>query len=506
MVNETPSPSPNPNKPVAPDDPKGIEENQAETIVVVDPKDPPPTEAEETLSAEAAALKAEVAAEAIVDVAIHEAQRDIIAERAELSRLSAAVRDATAAEVPNPGIRELEDTDPRVVPVPVGVTRKLTMEDFYGTGQLINESLIIETARDMKIEPEVLIAFTTVESPKGPFMPDGRPWILYEAHVFARNCKPKGKYNESHPNLSSKGWNRSLYGRAGDWQYQRLLKAMQLDQRAALMACSWGAWQVLGENYADLGFKTVEDFVLFNVQSQANQFECFIRELRSKKGLVPALQSKDWPTIAYLYNGSGYRANNYDVKMAKAYEELVSHSLRRGAQGPKVVTLQKLLNLHGANPPVKVDGWFGVGTDTAVRDLQAKWGIVIDGVVGPQTYERLAAQRIDDEPIVTSKRAAAAAVAVGTGTASVAKGVVDLNDNVAAVKSIYTLEQLKELNDTTLATKEVIGTAKNAAEQVVGVQQSASWALILVGIVVLGIAAFIVWTKFVDKKKAQGVE
>jgi hypothetical protein len=32
-----------------------------------------------------------------------------------------------------------------------------------------------------------------------------------------------------------------------------------------------------------------------------------------------ALKSHDWSTFARLYNGAGYAANHYDVKIAQAY-------------------------------------------------------------------------------------------------------------------------------------------------------------------------------------------
>ena len=33
------------------------------------------------------------------------------------------------------------------------------------------------------------------------------------------------------------------------------------------------------------------------------------------------MQQKNWARIAYLYNGSGYKANKYDTKLAAAYNK-----------------------------------------------------------------------------------------------------------------------------------------------------------------------------------------
>ncbi len=384
-----------------------------------------------------------------------------------------------------------------------GITRALGLQDFVGEGTRITEKQIFDAARRIGVEPELLLAFTKVESPKGPYLPDGRPTILFEAHVFSRNTKPAHKYDDSHPTISSRTWNAALYGKGGTNQYTRLMKAMALDPRAALMACSWGSWQVLGENYEQLGFKTVQDLVLFCVQSEVNQFEVFLRFVKTKKGLLAALQSRDYDEIAYLYNGSGYRKNKYDEKIEAEYNALTSNVLRRGSQGTKVVTLQKLLNLHGATPAIKVDGWFGAATDAAVRDLQSKWGLVIDGVVGPETFERLAAERLptpDENPLL-SKRILGAAVTGTVGAGAVAEGASSLQQATQAAREVATLDRLKELNETTAVTKEVIGTARDAAQHVVGAHEGTSAMLILVGVIVIAIACFFAWTKYIDHKK-----
>lgn len=66
---------------------------------------------------------------------------------------------------------------------------------------------------------------------------------------------------------------------------------------------------------------------------------------------------------------------------------------KKGVLDPKdvdeVKVLQELLNIHGAKPPLKVDGKFGDGTEEAVIEFQRREGIKADGVVGDETKERL---------------------------------------------------------------------------------------------------------------------
>jgi hypothetical protein len=61
--------------------------------------------------------------------------------------------------------------------------------------------------------------------------------------------------------------------------------------------------------------------------------------------------------------------------------------LRQGANGPGVVALQKALAAHGY--AVHPDGEFGPATHRAVRQFQAAAMLVSDGIVGPNTWDRL---------------------------------------------------------------------------------------------------------------------
>lgn len=62
-------------------------------------------------------------------------------------------------------------------------------------------------------------------------------------------------------------------------------------------------------------------------------------------------------------------------------------SVRQGAGGPDVVTVQYLLRQHGHGIPA--DGDFGPVTASAVTAFQSARGLVADGTVGSQTWPRL---------------------------------------------------------------------------------------------------------------------
>lgn len=62
--------------------------------------------------------------------------------------------------------------------------------------------------------------------------------------------------------------------------------------------------------------------------------------------------------------------------------------LQRGSSGAAVVTLQQVLKNTG-DFSIEVNGTFGPKTDTAVRAFQKRKGLVIDGIVGPNTWRAL---------------------------------------------------------------------------------------------------------------------
>lgn len=62
-------------------------------------------------------------------------------------------------------------------------------------------------------------------------------------------------------------------------------------------------------------------------------------------------------------------------------------TIRRGASGRAVVSAQNRLNSHTFK--VGIDGKFGPGTESVVKNFQSKYGLAVDGIVGPATWKAL---------------------------------------------------------------------------------------------------------------------
>ncbi len=108
------------------------------------------------------------------------------------------------------------------------------------------------------------------------------------------------------------------YAAASDANYRRLAKAYQLDKEAALKACSWGRFQVLGENFKAVGFDSPRAMVDAHVKGSKGHLQAFIGYVKSKR-LQKAMKDKDWVSIARGYNGKGYAKFKYDKRIRDEY-------------------------------------------------------------------------------------------------------------------------------------------------------------------------------------------
>lgn len=150
------------------------------------------------------------------------------------------------------------------------------------------------------------------------------PKILFEAHKFDELTG--GRFRASHPNLSSAKWNRALYV-GGQAEWGRLHRAMLLDRAAALKSASYGRYQIMGFNHRLAGYATVEAFVEAMKESELAQLEAFVAFIVNS-GLGDELRQisnvhADCVPFARGYNGKGYAANSYHVKIARAHKKWV---------------------------------------------------------------------------------------------------------------------------------------------------------------------------------------
>jgi hypothetical protein len=189
---------------------------------------------------------------------------------------------------------------------------KLTDVDFEAAAKLL------------KCDVPAIKAVAEVESSGDGFLSDGRVKILFEGHQFYKYTK--GKYAASHPTICYKKWTTKFYTKGpnadvrGAGELARLAEAMALDKRAALLSASYGKFQIMGFNFAIVGFVTVEDFYKAMQVSEAEQLLAFCNYVKGN-AIDDELRAHNWAGFAFRYNGAEYKKNKYDTKLANAYKK-----------------------------------------------------------------------------------------------------------------------------------------------------------------------------------------
>lgn len=205
----------------------------------------------------------------------------------------------------------------------------------------------------------------TVETRGCGFLPDRRPKILFERHVFSNETG--GRFDRSHADISNK--KAGGYGKGGAPQYERLARAMGLDRAAALRSASWGLAQVMGFNAGNAGFADVNDMVAQMTVHENVHLRAMVKFIQNK-GIAKALRNHDWATFAFRYNGAGFKKNRYDIKLAAAF-----HQHSSGIVPDLIVRAAQMYLMYLDFDPGPVDGDMGTRTRSAMNEFQEANGL-----------------------------------------------------------------------------------------------------------------------------------
>jgi hypothetical protein len=186
--------------------------------------------------------------------------------------------------------------------------------------QFLSEQDFIDFAKKYDLEVAAIKAVHEVESAGRGFL-NGKVKILFEGHIFwkeliKRQVDPRKVLPGNEDVVQEKYIPRNPSYRLD--QHYRLNKAAKINAEAAYSSASYGLFQIMGFHYQKLGFPTAKAFVDFLSVNEANQMEVFGRFIAANN-LIKPLQSHNWAKFALGYNGSAYKTNKYDTKLATAY-------------------------------------------------------------------------------------------------------------------------------------------------------------------------------------------
>jgi hypothetical protein len=250
--------------------------------------------------------------------------------------------------------------------------------EFSGRSLPLSLTGLVKTEVSLRAKVPEIWTVLAVETSGCGFLPDRRPPILYERHIFSRLTG--GRFNDGDISDPTPGG----YGPSGAPQYDRLARAIALDRNAALQSASWGLAQIMGMNFHLAGFDGVEDMVAALCDAEDSQLLAFAAFLKSSK-LDSSLQTHDWTSLARGYNGPNFAVNQYDVKLRNQFQKFSAGPL------PDLTTraAQLYLTFRGFDPG-PVDGVQGSRTRDALNQFQQTRGLAVTGIADPATLAALA--------------------------------------------------------------------------------------------------------------------
>jgi len=219
--------------------------------------------------------------------------------------------------------------------------------NFTGKANPLSQQGLETACQLLCTGPAEIWTLLTVETKGCGYLPDRRPVILFERHIFHKQTG--GAHGSPEPG--------GYLG--GAKEYDRLEEAMALDPHAALNSASWGIGQVMGFNSKLAGFPSVKSMVEAMISDEDAQLIAVAHYLRAEK-LDRFLAAHQWEAFAMGYNGPKYKENNYDTKLAAAYAAFSTGPLPQ----IEVRQAQMLLTFLGFNPG-SIDGIPGKLTTAA---------------------------------------------------------------------------------------------------------------------------------------------
>lgn len=192
------------------------------------------------------------------------------------------------------------------------------------TSKMLKQADIERAAEALEVNVAAVMAVNLVESAGSGFV-DHRPAILFERHVFRRRLLKHGMKKDEVSRLT-KMHHQIINTRPGGYiggagEYNKLQRAKRIHHDAALEACSWGAFQIMGYHWQLMGYESVQDYVAQMLTGESAHLDALVRFIKADTGLHKALKSRKWAEFAKRYNGPSYAQNLYDVKLARAYKQ-----------------------------------------------------------------------------------------------------------------------------------------------------------------------------------------
>jgi hypothetical protein len=187
--------------------------------------------------------------------------------------------------------------------------------NFKGKAKRLDDIDLPMVGQMIGVGEDEVHAVLDVESAGSGFDKQGRPKMLFEPHIFWRELGPGPKRDKAAAQgLAYPRWKRDYPADS----YPRLLKAIAIDEEAAMRSASWGLPQLMGFNCKLAGYPKAKAMVEAFLDDEETHLAAMIRFIKAT-GLDDELRRHDWKGYARGYNGKGFAQNGYDRKLAAAF-------------------------------------------------------------------------------------------------------------------------------------------------------------------------------------------
>lgn len=253
------------------------------------------------------------------------------------------------------------------------------MVDFCGTAEPLTKAGFDAATAALEAESASLWSVLMVETSGFGYLPDRRPKILFERHIFHK--RTEGQFSAGHPDISSE--KRGGY-EGGSAEYGRLARAIALNRQAALESASWGLSQIMGFNAKSAGYDSAEDMVTRFMADESGQLDGMVHFIRQNKSMAQAIKDKNWTAFAERYNGASFAENKYDQKLASFHAKFTA-----GPEPDVDLRADQIRLTYLGFDPNGVDGILGNGMRRALRAFQEKHQLPVTGERDDATRAKL---------------------------------------------------------------------------------------------------------------------
>lgn len=203
--------------------------------------------------------------------------------------------------------------------------------NFKGAAKRLDDIDLPTIGATIGVGEDEVHAFMEVEAAGSGFDSQGRPKMLFEPHIFFRELAtmPESQAVAVKGGLAYAKWGHAPYPKDS---YPRLTSAMAINETKALRSASWGLGQILGRNFDQVKYTSVQAMVQAFVDDEENHLKAIVDFLISN-GIDDDLRAHRWDVVARVYNGPSYAVHGYHTKLAAAFKKW------QGIKDTEIVTM-----------------------------------------------------------------------------------------------------------------------------------------------------------------------